>query len=220
MTTRPAGLGTQKLAGVWAIILAAGFSSRMGRHKPLLPLGGFTLLERAARLFRSAGVENVLAVAGHRRGETRAEASRLGLACKENPTPEAGMFSSVLAGLRALPAEARAFFLLPVDIPLVRPGTVRALLAARNEAPEREPGVVYPVHGGERGHPPLIDAGLVPAILRHAARGGAGGLRPVLEAAPALDVPVGDPGILLDMDTPEAYARLAAMADSAGQDFS
>jgi CTP:molybdopterin cytidylyltransferase MocA len=42
----------------------------------------------------------------------------------------------------------------------------------------------------------------------------------VLEAAPALDVPVGDPGILLDMDTPEAYARLAAMADSAGQDFS
>ena len=128
-----------------AVILAAGLSSRLagtGEFKPLSRLAGpdgpgaATLLERAAALFRAAGVERILVVAGHRAAETRAEAARLGLGCVENPDYARGMLSSVRAGLAALPGDAGearssgdagAAFVLPVDIPLVRPHTLRLL---------------------------------------------------------------------------------------------
>ena len=50
---------------VSAIILAAGFSRRMGALKPILKLGDKTILERAIRLFRDLGIEDVIVVVGH-----------------------------------------------------------------------------------------------------------------------------------------------------------
>ena len=52
--------------GISAIILAAGFSSRMGELKGLLSLGGRTLLEHCVALFRDCGIEDVVVVTGHR----------------------------------------------------------------------------------------------------------------------------------------------------------
>ena len=175
-----------------AVILAAGFSSRMGDFKPLMDLGGMTVLERCVRLFREAGVQRILAVTGHRAPEVRAEAGRLGIHTVHNPDYEAGMFSSVCAAVSSGPCRD-GFFVLPVDIPLVRPATVELLLDAYDGR------VAYPVFGGERGHPPLIPSELVPRIQEHDGRGG---LQAVLEQVDFLDVPVWDRGILFDADTP------------------
>lgn len=185
-----------------AVILAAGFSSRMGDFKPLMDLGGMTVLERCVRMFRGAGVKRVLAVTGHRAPEVRAEAGRLGVPTIHNEEYEKGMFSSVRTAVSAMSGHD-AFFLLPVDIPLVRPSTVTALLD------EYDGRIAFPVFEGERGHPPLIPAGLIPAILEH---DGQGGLKTLLEGSPALDVPVWDRGILLDADTMTDFALLEGRA--------
>lgn len=185
-----------------AVILAAGFSSRMGDFKPLMDLGGMTVLERCVRLFREAGVHRILAVTGHRASEVRAEAGRLGIHTVHNPDYEAGMFSSVRAAVSSGPGRD-GFFVLPVDIPLVRPATVELLLDAYDGR------VAYPVFGGERGHPPLIPSELIPHIREH---DGSGGLQTVLERADALDVPVWDRGILLDADTPDDFSVLRGRA--------
>ena len=196
---------------VEALILAAGLSERMGAFKPLLPLAGPSALERCVALFRAAGVGRVSVVCGHRGGETAAAARAAGAAAVPNPDFAQGMYSSVRAGVAALDPASEAFFVLPVDIPLVRPATVRRLLEAAEAAGEGGWDVFYPVFAGARGHPPLLAARLAPAVLEHSGRGG---LRAVLEAreAAARDLAVADAGVLRDMDRSEDYAAMAERA--------
>jgi putative nucleotidyltransferase with HDIG domain len=97
-------------------------------------------------------------------------------------------------------------FILPVDIPLVRPATLHLLLKAFSRQRPSD-ATIHPVFDGQRGHPPLIPADLIPAIQSH---DGAGGLRAILEApgTRAVEVQVPDRFILQDMDYPERYAAM------------
>jgi molybdenum cofactor cytidylyltransferase len=190
---------------VAAIILAAGFSERMGEFKPLLPLGGETILERCVTLFREAGIDDVRVVTGHRGVELEPLLEKLGVRTVTNPRYREGMFSSVVAGVESLGSEVDAFFVLPVDIPLVRHATIRRLLNIYRQ--EQGADVIYPRFRGMRGHPPLIAAGHCKEI---AAWQGGGGLKAALGQwePKALDVDVADANILLDMDTPQDYLWL------------
>lgn len=189
------------------LILAAGLSTRMGVFKPLLELGGATLVARAVAMLRAAGVGDIRVVAGYRAEAVVAEAQRVGAGAVVNSNFRDGMLSSVQAGLTSVTG-AKAIFVLPADVVLVRPATVTALM-------ERfVPGaVVYPVFHGRRGHPPLIDAGLIPVICSW---NGQGGLDKILESreARAIDVAVADEAIHLDADT---EADLQAMRDAASR---
>jgi molybdenum cofactor cytidylyltransferase len=194
---------------VVAIILAAGFSERMGEFKPLLPLGGRTTVERCVALFREAGIDDVRVVTGCRSSELEPLLEALGVCIVVNPGYREGMFSSVVAGVEYLGPEVDAFFLLPVDVPLVRPATIRRLLKFFLQ--EQGADVIYPRFRGMRGHPPLIAARHVRQI---AAWQGGGGLKAALGQwePKALDVDVADGNILLDMDTPEDYLSLQEKA--------
>ena len=193
---------------VVALILAAGYSSRMGAFKPLLPLAGVSALERAVGLFRAAGVADVRVVTGHRGAELAPLLRRLQARAIANPRYAEGMFSSVAAGLASLEATVDACLVLPVDLPLVRPATVRALLQAFAGAPAE---LFYPTFAGERGHPPLIAGGLA---RRLPAWRGPGGLKGALEAwaAGARELAVADAMILHDMDRPADFAALQRRA--------
>ena len=199
-----------------AVILAAGLSSRMGTFKPLLPLGGRSLLGHCGSLFAACGITDLLVVAGHKADDVREEAAALGMGVTENPYYRSGMFSSVRRAVSALPAGIEAFFILPVDIPLIRPATVRILLENFTAGCKT---ILYPAFAGRRGHPPLIPAALIPAILAH---DGAGGLELLLGRYPGREVAVWDEGILLDADTPEDLQglqdRLARISVPTGQE--
>jgi molybdenum cofactor cytidylyltransferase len=185
---------------VAAIIPAAGYSSRMKEFKPLLHLGGQSLLERCAASFRRAGVEKILVVTGYRAKEVQEEGRRLGLLCIHNPDYDQGMFSSICTGVRHLSHE-EGFFLLPVDIPLIRYATISTLLSAYDGQT-----VLFPGFQHQTGHPPLIPARLLPEILAY---NGVGGLKGLLEQQESRVVPVWDKGILLDADTPDDFAALS-----------
>ncbi len=187
-----------------AIVLAAGFSSRMRAHKPLLSLDGETVLSSVVRLFGNAGCFHVAAVLGREAETVRPEAEAAGAEVVLNPDYAEGMFSSVLAGVRALPPETDAFFVLPVDIPLVRPATLDAVKAAFRPGDD---AVLCPAFRGEPGHPPLVPRALVSLILSHDGRAGLAG---ALAKAPGgtRRVPVHDAGVLLDMDHPWDYLRV------------
>ncbi len=189
-----------------ALILAAGYSSRMGHFKPLLPLGGKTAVEWIVATFRSAGIAGISAVTGHEAAQLEPILDGIGITAVRNPGYARGMYSSVQAGLASLPAEVEACFLLPVDIPLVRPATIEALAARYASNPA---AVIAPSFRGRRGHPPLIARRLFAEIM---AGDGEGGLRALLQRHEADEVAVADEGILLDMDTPEDYARLTELA--------
>lgn len=191
-----------------ALILAAGYSSRMGRCKALLPIAGETVVARLIATFRAADVGAITVVTGHDADNVEPVARAQGAGCAANPDYARGMYSSVQAGISSLPPEVDACFLLPVDIPLVRAATIAAIAESFRQ---RAAPITYPRFSRRRGHPPLIARPLFAEIL---AGQGDGGLRALLAAhqASAADVDVLDEGIVLDMDTPADYEQLAQLA--------
>ncbi len=152
------------LRKISAIILAAGYSSRMGTLKPILKLGDKTILERAIRLFRDVGIEDVIVVVGHGAEQIIPIVHDCGARAVMNGQFDRGMFSSVQAGVNALSPESEAFFVLPVDIPSVSSQTIRDLLTAYWGGKSK---IVVPAFQGRRGHPPLISAGYRNEILSY-----------------------------------------------------
>jgi molybdenum cofactor cytidylyltransferase len=189
---------------ITALILAAGYSSRMGRFKPLLPIGPVTALERSVQLFRDSGIDDVRVVIGYQAEDLVPLLQKLGVPWIINERFQEGMLSSVKAGIETLESSRKAFFLLPADIPLVRPGTVVDLL---NAYEKDSPDILYPCFFGKRGHPPLISAALRSGIQSWDREGG---LRSFLQQSQCrfVDVEVADEYILLDMDTPEQYEEI------------
>jgi molybdenum cofactor cytidylyltransferase len=180
----------------------------MGAFKPLLRLGESTVLETAVGLCRLAGVNEVVVVLGHRAEELAPMVAAAGGRAVVHRDFDRGMFTSIRAGVAALAADVEACFILPVDIPLVRPSTLRAMAAwfARDTA-----RVVYPVFGGRRGHPPLVARALLEEAL---AADAAGPLSALLGAHEheARDLPVIDEAIHMDMDVEADYAALEKLA--------
>ncbi len=185
-----------------ALILAAGYSSRMGHFKPLSALGPSTPVERCVNLFKSAGIDDIRVVVGHRHAEITEFLHGIGIRPVLNKQFQEGMFSSVKSGLSSFDKTPEAFFILPVDIPLVRTSSVYELLETLSIY---SPDVIYPCFLGKRGHPPLIKGELIPEILQFE---GDGGLRGYLKDKTALNVELPDENILRDMDFPDQYLNM------------
>lgn len=197
---------------VYVLILAAGFSSRMApAFKPLLELpfaqGRQSALARLCALYQAEGVE-VIVVGGHCQEKVKNAALACGADFALNPQPERGMLSSIQAGLGRTPEGCEAFFIQPVDIPLLRPITVRFLL---NAAQEKNCEVLTPAFRGRSGHPPLVRGTLRSLILNG---GHEEGLRGLLRDCGAVtcQIPTPDSLILRDMDIEEDYRELCQLA--------
>lgn len=186
-----------------ALIPAAGLSSRMGAFKPLLPCGDSTVIETAiGSVFPY--VSTAVAVVGHQGEKLRSvltDTFKDRLTIVTNPDyATTDMLRSVQLGLRAM-GDYDAFFLLPADMPLIKPQVYEALITAFDNSAD----VIYPVFGGRRGHPPLISSAVVPAILGYR---GDGGLRAILNSCVTKEVKIPDSGILTDLDTPRDYENI------------
>lgn len=181
-----------------AIVLAAGASSRMGRPKALLPIGGRPAVDVVAATLRDGGCAEVVVVLGSHAAEVRAAARLEGVRVVDHPGWAAGRTSSVQAGLRALRPDGGAFVLALVDMPYVAAATVAALLREHAAAPS-EVEAVLPTHGGRRGHPILLRRSLFGRVR---ALGPDEPLSRVVRAANVREVAVEDAAVLVDLDVP------------------
>lgn len=188
-----------------AVILAAGESRRMGGPlKPLLPCGASTFLETVIATLRAAGIEEIVVVLGCRAEEVRRAIDLAGVTVALNPDWPLGMLSSLRAGIRALPPDSFGVLVTLVDLPALRAESVRRIVATWREHPER---IVRPRVGARGGHPVVFPRALFPEVLEgnHPE-----GPRSLLRAHAdrLLDVVLEDPGVLLDVDTPEDLEKL------------
>jgi molybdenum cofactor cytidylyltransferase len=192
-----------------AIVLAAGASSRMGRPKATLPLGNETFLSRIVRTFHEAGVDDVVVVVGHQ-AETIISAwpsPNAGVRFVVNPDYPSGQFSSLIRGLNAVDTEGTAAALMTlVDVPLVAPSTVRAVIARYRET---HAPIVRPTRGGEHGHPVLIDRSVFAALRGADPEAGAKAVVRA-HASSAGDFEIADAGAFRDIDTIAEYERVLA----------
>jgi molybdenum cofactor cytidylyltransferase len=186
-----------------AIILSAGYSSRMNDFKPLMNVCGKTPLERNISLFKNSGIEDIYIVAGYQRKRIKDFVGNEAEVIYNKDFAE-GMLSSVKVGISNLPQWIEAFFILPVDIPSIKPNTIKKLI---DKYERGNYTVVYPTFSQRRGHPPLISTVIVKDILEY---NGLGGLRNILSLYEerSIDVQLADRGVLLDMDVKEDYKTI------------
>ena len=181
----------------------------MGQPKALLryPRTGRTFVTQLVTSLREGGL-HWIAVVG--RPDDRGLLQAIGglapaVDYLENPSPELGQLSSLLIGIDyAESRRAAGALVVPVDMPLIRPDTVRTALDGflRSEEP-----VLRVTHRGQHGHPVIFRANLFPAVRRADPSLGA---RAVLRQDPSRvrDLEVDDPGVLRDIDLPAEYRRL------------
>ena len=187
------------------IILAAGASTRMGTPKALCDFDGRSCLQLALDACREAGLARPIVVLGFWAAEISAHVRLDAATVRLNDLAHHGQTSSLKVGLRALPARAQAFLLYPVDFPLLTAEDLRPLLAAWRTR-RRDQRIFIPSHARRRGHPVLFDATLRGTFL---ALDVAAPARAVVDARADEIVYVehDTPYVLMDMDTPEDYAR-------------
>lgn len=191
-----------------SVILAAGESRRMGTPKALLDYRGETFLDRLIRILGKVS-DPVIVVLGYHADRIRSGV-RGSAQWVVNPRPECGQLSSLQTGLAALPPAADGFAFMPMDCPAVREDTVARLAAAFAQR-DQDTLFVIPRRNGKRGHPVFAAPGIAAEILALPASGQA---RDVVHRHVDRTeyVDVDDPGILADIDDPEAYRRLLETA--------
>lgn len=195
-----------KKTDLWAVVLAAGYSSRMGCFKPLLDMGGQSALERVIQTLQQGGISSVVVVTGHQQEQLEPIISRMGAQNAYNDRFAEGMFTSVQQGISALPAEASGCLFTLVDYPLIEPEVIGLLLAEHEEEPEK---FIVPTFQGKKGHPLVIPMVYRQEILENDGKEGLKGITRRHEAQ-MIRIPVETETVVLDMDTPEAYEELLA----------
>ena len=189
------------------VILAAGESSRMGQEKALLNYRGATLLGGAIESLRPH-TEMVVVVAGKNAEAISPVVYAAGVFLVLNPAPERGQFSSLQVGLQEVLNRGRdAAIVLLVDRPAAERGTVGLLRQAFVEKSAEGIWAVVPEYSGRHGHPMVVGREMIEAFLRAPATSSAREVRNALAARVAY-VPVDDPLVAMNVNTPEDYARL------------
>lgn len=199
---------------VAVVVLAAGESARMGENKLLLPWKGKPILvhvlETALRASALHSVAVVLGCDGDRVLDAleRHFGSPLPFAVVRNPDWKDGQSASLRRGLAHIleqddAEEVGGVMFLLGDQPLLRVDTLDRLLAAHGEGCP----ATAPVYRGRRGNPAILARELFPRIAE--LRGDTGARRILDGLGGALRlVDVDDPGVLRDIDSPDAYGEL------------
>lgn len=188
---------------ICGLVLAAGLSTRMKAFKPLMPLRGKTILENTIDSVLSGGAQQVVVMTGyqaHRLEPILQAGYGEQVVSVYNPAyATSDMLHSIQLGCQHMPI-CDAFFLLPGDMPVIRPETFQRVLAQWNA----EIPVVFPTLDGYRKHPPLINARIIPEIIAFQELGG---LREFWKKYETFihTVAVDDVGVWVDLDTQEAY---------------
>ena len=190
------------------VVLTAGRSSRMGAPKALLTLGGVTFVRRIVDAMVEGGCWPVVVVASAGADEEAgrrilAEADAAGAMTVINPDPDSQQIDSLRVALQSLPPGIEGIVTAPVDSPGATPEVIAALLASVRAGAT----ITMPSFQGRRGHPVAFGAVVLPELLAGDLPEGARTVIRRRESA-VVELPVDDPGVLLDVDTPQDYARL------------
>lgn len=189
-----------------AVIAAAGMSTRMKQFKQMMKIGDMMLTERVIVNFRKCGVRDIVVVTGYRSEELRKSLNNLGVTFLENRNYETTqMLDSAKIGFDFLKGRCDRVFFCPADVALFTEHTVHEELS-------REEPLIIPVSREKWGHPVLIDAGLLPDILRYEGEGGLKGAFLSMDIVPYL-LPVTDEGAMIDADTQTDFERLVRLHD-------
>jgi molybdenum cofactor cytidylyltransferase len=192
------------------VILGAGASVRMGRPKLLLPWRDTTVIGGILSQWRELGAGQIAVVLRPNDAALNEELDNLDFPTAnriENPRPERGMFSSIVcaANWDGWHHETAAWAIVLGDQPHLQTETLARLLEFQAQNPGR---ICQPMSGGRLAHPVILTSSAWEELQTTRADTLKDFLK--LTPQPRVQCEINDPGLSLDLDTPEDYKRLTA----------
>lgn len=197
--------------GVWAIILAAGFSTRMGKPKMLLPFQGESLLRRTIGQALKSRIDGLIVVVNPLTKNIVMEANVEGVdQVVLNDRAFEGMSSSLKAGLQAVYDKAKSVVFLLSDQPLMSVREINTVVEAHLCQPSYS--IVQATYQGCKGHPVLFKKEMFPHLLNIS--GDEGGKSVIAQFRQSVYYAEMNKEPIPDVDTPSDYLRLINHLDS------
>ena len=183
---------------VTGIILAAGFSRRMGEDKLLLKIDDESIIEKVIRASRRSKLDRIILV--YRRDEIKEIGKRYGLRTIHNENPDLGQSQSMKLGIRES-EESEAYMFIVGDQPFLTKELINRLI---EEYKKREFPIIVPYFNGERSMPMIMSSKYKDQLLN--VEGDKGG-RNIVKDNPlkVKKVHIEDKEIVMDIDTPEDF---------------
>lgn len=186
---------------VSAILLAAGFSSRMGELKALLPWKGKTLIEYQIEQLLEVGLAEIIVVLGYRAEELQKRISAYDVITVLNENYPNGKSTSIQKGVSCVADDIDGILVSAVDQP-VSSETLRTLIRAFHQTKRK---VLIPVYQEKRGHPVLFSVSVKRDLMK--VNEESKGLRNVIQKYhDAIEhIPVNEPHVLLNLNNLDDY---------------
>ncbi len=210
---------------LFALVLAAGESSRMGTPKQLLEYGGVSFLCRAIEGFVHAGIDDIVVVCGHEFDRMKehvmnasysisGEEIKNRVLIARNPDYKKGQLSSIKAGLKAFGQKKAVdfymgFMIQLIDRPLVRYETFKNL---KDRFIKNDCSILLPSYNLKRGHPACFSTEFAGEIL---SLGDDDSLKTILKRHESRIkyLETDDEGILKNIDTPLEFEKIKGVRD-------
>lgn len=191
---------------VFALVLAAGQSRRMGgRNKLLQEIEGEPLIEKVVDAAAKSACDGVLVVTGHQAARVESVIARTGIKTVHCGDYASGLSASLRTGIAALPQECDAVVVCLGDMPMVTSTHIDRLITAYD--PHADRAVCVPTFRGKRGNPVLWDRRFFTELMD--LKGDVGARHLIGEHAQLVcEVAIDDDGVLTDVDTPQALSSL------------
>ncbi len=189
---------------ITAIILAAGESKRFGSPKQLAKINSQdTLIEYLIKTLKETCIDEIIVVLGAYCEEIQKTLPK-GIKISINENFQKGQTSSLKRGLKELSDDCKHFLVIPVDTPLMKTETINEII---NKFILSKADIGIPTYAGQKGHPPIYDIKLKDEILN------LGDEEPLYHinqkfAANTILIEVLDPGILININTPQDLEKL------------
>jgi molybdenum cofactor cytidylyltransferase len=188
-----------------AIVLAAGQSRRMGVNKLLLTLEGKPIVRHVLDAVAASRIATAIVVLGHEAEQIREAVAQARAHFVVNADFGGGLSTSLKTGVAALPPEIDGAMIFLGDMPDIDPVLIDRMIEAFD--PGRMQAIVVPKRKGRRGHPVLWGKGFFPLLLQETQ--GDSGARHLIGQYQdwVAEIEADDDGVLVDLDTPEAFLR-------------
>lgn len=189
---------------ITALILAAGESKRFGSPKQLAKINDQdTLIEHLIRTLQNTCVDEIIVVLGAYREEIQ-KILPANIKISINENFQNGQTSSLKIGLKEISNDCKHFLVFPVDTPLIKPETINEIIGKFIQS---KADIGIPTYADQKGHPPIYDIRLKTEIETLEDGQPLYLINQKFSASTQL-IEVFDPGILININTPQDLEKL------------
>jgi molybdenum cofactor cytidylyltransferase len=197
---------------IGAIVLAAGQSQRMGANKLTRSIAGKAVIHHVLEAISAAIKEPVIVVTGHESKLIEEAVAERNVRCVFAANHAEGMSQSIKAGVLEIPATWDAVLICLGDMPFLSVRLLKRIL--QEAAPDR---IIIPCFKGRRGNPVLWGRKYFPRLTQLTGDHGGRNLFADL-SEPIVDIEWDVADVFLDIDTPEAFAKMKHIMDGGQAD--